>query len=213
MSAAERAKLLRASLREAIAQITKDEIEAKLDRSALLEIGHRAIARMKQQISRGISPVSGFGRFPEYKSRSSARGMRQEAKAAAKAAKSATSKKKKTELRARAKALRAGASRTQRSGYPDSLGKKVLAQTGKKARPVNLKLYGDFLNHLEARVNRKLIEIGYFKESEGAKELGHREGANGQAIRPTIPMNSERFNAAIEAELLRAVDDVLNRRV
>ena len=210
-NAATRARKLKADLSKAVRDASREELKKRLTPAALKRIGDRVIARMLQQISKGISPVVGFGRFPEYKSRTNARGLRQQAKALSKAAKSATGNVKK-QIRARQKTLRGLASQAQRRGYPDSLGPKVLAQTGKKARPVNLKLYGDFLENLEARVRDRIVEIGYFKQSEAIKELGHREGANGQAIRPTIPIGNEKFNAAIDAEILKAIDEVLNRR-
>lgn len=210
-NAATRARNLKANLSKAVRDASREELKKRLTPAALKRIGDRVIARMLQQISKGISPVAGFGRFPEYKSRTNARGLRQQAKALNKAAKSATGNVKK-QIRARQKTLRGLASQAQRRGYPDSLGPKVLAQTGKKARPVNLKLYGDFLENLEARVRDRIVEIGYFKQSEAIKELGHREGANGQAIRPTIPIGNEKFNAAIDAEILKAIDEVLNRR-
>lgn len=210
-NAATRARNLKADLSKAVRDASREDLKKRLTPAVLKRIGDRIIARMLQQISKGISPVAGFGRFPEYKSRTNARGLRQQAKALNKAAKSATGNVKK-QIRARQKTLRGLASQAQRRGYPDSLGPKVLAQTGKKARPVNLKLYGDFLENLEARVRDRIVEIGYFKQSEAIKELGHREGANGQAVRPTIPIGNEKFNAAIDAEILKAIDEVLNRR-
>lgn len=210
-SAATRARKLKADLSKAVRDASRQDLEKRLTPAVLKRIGDRVIARMLQQISKGISPVAGFGRFPEYKSRTNARGFRQQAKALNEAVKSATGSAKK-QLRARQKKLRGLASQARKRGYPDSLGPKVLAQTGKKARPVNLKLYGDFLENLEARVRDRIVEIGYFKKSEAIKELGHREGANGQAIRPTIPIGNEKFNAAIDAEILKAIDEVLNRR-
>lgn len=211
--AASRARKLKADLAKAVRDASKAELDKKLSPANLKRIGDRVIARMLQQISKGISPVAGFGRFPEYKSRSNARDLRKQASNLSKAARSAPNAQKKKQIRDRQKALRSEASRIQRKGYPDSLGKKVLAETGKKARPVNLKLYGDFLENLEARVRNRVVEIGFFKKSEELKELGHREGANGQAVRPTIPLGNEKFNAAIDAEILKAIDQVLNSRL
>lgn len=210
--AAGRARKLKADLAKAVRDASKAELDKRLSPVNLKRIGDRVIAKMLQQISKGISPVSGYGRFPEYKSRSNARDLRKQASNLSKAARSAPNAQKKKQIRDRQKTLRGLASQAQRKGYPDSLGKKVLAATGKKARPVNLKLYGDFLDNLEAKVRQRVVEIGFFKQSEALKELGHREGANGQAVRPTIPQKNERFNAVIDAEILKAVDEVLNRR-
>lgn len=212
-----RASKLKADLAKAVADASRQEFDRRLSPTNLKRIGDRVIAKMLQQISKGISPVAGYGRFPEYKSRTNARDLRKQASNLGKAARSAPNAQKKKQIRDRQKKLRGLASEAQRKGYPDSLGKKVLAQTGKKARPVNLKLYGDFLENLEAkvrgRVNNRIVEIGYFKNSEAIKELGHREGANGQAVRPTIPQGDEQFNAVIDAEILKAIDEVLKRRL
>lgn len=74
----------------------------------------------------------------------------------------------------------------------------------KPARPVNLKLTGDFLNDLTYKVTKG--KYGYKTEiSYGAagslsdlKESGHRDGVNGQLKRPTIPAIGEQFIVAIE---------------
>lgn len=84
-------------------------------------------------------------------------------------------------------------------GYPAKLRKKY---PGKKNRPVNLKLSGDFLKDLTFRVSGRAgttaIEVGYYTPSEAIKEEGHRDGANGQPSRPTIPEGKEQFAISIQ---------------
>src|SRR3990172_7007641 len=64
---------------------------------------------------------------------------------------------------------------------------------GKKLRPVNLTLTGEMLNNLKHRASGTSIVVGYDENSEIKKEQGHREQANGQAFRPTIPEGKERI--------------------
>lgn len=213
MTAASRAVNLRADLRREVEKTIRSEYKRKVTDSDLLEIGRLVIARMQRLIASGQSPVAGFGRFPEYKSRSNARELRRQARAAGSAARSAGNAAQSKKLRATAKSLRSKAGKAQKKGYPDSLGEKALRKFGKKARPVNLKLSGAFLKDLEVQVRNRIIEIGYFDKLSAKKELGHREGANGQAVRPTIPLKSEKFNAVIDVEILRAIDRVLKRRL
>lgn len=206
----------KADLKKEIEAAAKKELDQKLTSSALRTIGFRVIEKMKQQISRGISPVEGFGRFPEYKSRTarrSAKETRKQARNLQKAARSTANRAIKKSIRARAKTLRGIAQGQSKKGYPDSLPEIVKIATGKKARPVNLKLFGDFLDALDVKLEDKRILIGYFEESEAVKERGHREGANGQYVRPTIPLKGEQFNASVQAELLKAIDQVLKKRL
>ena len=214
MAAIDRAAKLRADLQKYLKVNVKQEFERKITQNDLMNIADKIIDRMLQQIGSGISPIANKGRFPEYKSRSTAKALNAQAREYAKDARDRlTTKKDKTAARAIAKSLRRKAAEAKKKGYPDSLSRKVKQETGKKARPVNLKLYGDFLEHLTAKVRSRIIEIGYFDQKSSLKELGHREGANGQAKRPTIPVGKEKFNAAIEAQMLRAIDEVLKRRL
>lgn len=200
-------------LAQAVNQASKEAFKNKITNSDLKSIGDIVIDRMKSQISKGISPIAGDGRFPEYKSRTAAKTLRNQAKRRGAAARSAPNQATAKRLRKEAKAFRQAASKSQRRGYPDNLSKAVLAKTGKKARPVNLKLFGDFLDSLETKVRNRVIEIGFFDPKQAVKEQGHREGANGQYLRPIIPTKAEKFNAAIDAEILKAIDRVLKRRL
>lgn len=211
-----RDRKFKSDLQKAIKDTVKKDIDQKITESDLASIGERVISKMKQQIARGISPIMEWGRFPEYKSRTakrSAKETRRLAKNLGRAAKSTSNRQIKKQIRERAKTLRGIAKGQSKKGYPDNLPEIVKIATGKKARPVNLKLFGDFLDALEARVFSKKLHIGYFDKDQEVKEKGHREGANGQYPRPTIPDQNERFNASVQAELLKAIDQVLKKRL
>lgn len=85
----------------------------------------------------------------------------------------------------------------------------------KSARPVNLKLSGDFLNSLQARVKKFKdgfgFVIGYFDNLSKLKEQGHREGANKQRKRPSIPEidKREQFAERIQVTFLK----IFNKRI
>lgn len=78
---------------------------------------------------------------------------------------------------------------------------------GKKQRPVNLKLSGDFQDDLDFKLQSTksgiATIIGYFTESEALKEQGHREGVKGQPKRPTIPTTQEGFSQRIQRIISR----------
>lgn len=61
----------------------------------------------------------------------------------------------------------------------------------KRARPVNLTLSGQFLKSLVSygvtRGANKFLFVGFNNLLAELKELGHREGVNGQPSRPIIP--------------------------
>lgn len=95
--------------------------------------------------------------------------------------------------------------------YP---GKANLAK-GKKYSPVNLRLTGQFLESLNYRVhkgkNGYYVSIGYANRTAQKKEQGHREGANGQAVRPTIPQDGETFSRLVQAEYLSIIEEAVKR--
>lgn len=121
----------------------KPRISAKTKQSA----GRYLRNQIRSDASKGLSPVSGFGRFKRYKNP---------------------------------------------DRYPGGR---------KPHRPVNLRLSGDFLRSLSYKVFSKDLVIGYFTAESEAKERGHREGANGQPIRPTIPVRRENFRKGITQKL------------
>lgn len=89
----------------------------------------------------------------------------------------------------------------------------------KRARPVNLWLSGEFLSSLQAftktdwrnstvgKLSYKLF-IGFKDRLSRKKEQGHREGVNGQPMRPIIPEKSESFSRKY---LLRLKDSLASR--
>jgi hypothetical protein len=87
----------------------------------------------------------------------------------------------------------------------------------KSKTPVNLKLKGDFLDDLDYSVVKGksgyAAEIGYSSPKEKLKEKGHREGANGQPERPTIPIfnRGEKFARSIQDAFLKVVFDAVDK--
>jgi hypothetical protein len=167
-------------------------------------IGFTVRARMLDLISKGISPILGAGRFPEYKSVTQARVARNVARSARARGKGASAK---------ASLLRAKtAQKKAKQGYPYSVQKKY---PGKKPRPVNLFLSGAFLSALTYLTKEKSdgkisVTIGFDDPDQAIKEKGHREGANGQRKRPIIPRQStESFNQTIRLDITRLIKDAI----
>lgn len=89
----------------------------------------------------------------------------------------------------------------------------------KRARPVNLRLTGEFLRSLKVNIelNRRgyVSRIGFFDPKSIKKEEGHRKGANRQPKRPVIPNRKQTFvrdileNASEAYEL--AVEEALEK--
>lgn len=100
-----------------------------------------------------------------------------------------------------------------RGQYRDRINRGLIR--GKSLRPVNLKLKGDFLNSLENNSVRADygygFTIGYRDSLSQKKEQGHREGANGQAIRPTIPQETEGFAKSVKDIYIRFMQDAIGR--
>lgn len=73
----------------------------------------------------------------------------------------------------------------------------------KPARPVNLELTGEQLSALKYRINQAKIAVTIYYATKKAqlKELGHREGANDQPERPTIPDASEDLSQPIRRKV------------
>jgi hypothetical protein len=160
-----------------------------ITRSEIDSIGKDVVSAMKAMISKGISPIAGAGRFPEYKAASKAKAARKEAKAR-------------------------GERAPPRTGYPYSVQDKY---PEKRERPVNLKLKGDFLESLDALASVGSqhigLTIGFTDPLSIKKEQGHREGVGGQPSSPIIPENNERFTPAIEKILIDGFLGVIRRAV
>lgn len=104
---------------------------------------------------------------------------------------------------------------------PDNYPKKIQKKyPDKKNTPVNLKLTGKMLDQLKVTAiklgSNPSFNIGYSSESAKKKELGHREGANGQPKRPTIPNENEEFAVSIQKivvdEMIRRINKTFNQK-
>lgn len=92
-----------------------------------------------------------------------------------------------------------------RKGYPYNT--RQFKEGKKKDRPVNLYLTGDMMKDLtyepiEVKGSWR-TEIGYFEIDSILKEIGHRDGVNGQPKRPTLPQGQEGFAQRIQRILFR----------
>lgn len=84
---------------------------------------------------------------------------------------------------------------------------------GKSLTPVNLELTGDFLTNLTREVlPDKTLLIGFDDELSQKKEQGHREGANGQAKRPIIPVKDEVYKKKIMDVYYSAVTAAIEKK-
>lgn len=96
-------------------------------------------------------------------------------------------------------------------GYPLTVRKKY---PGKKPRPVNLRLSGKFMDEgldFRSNVGKLTVDVGYFDKDSISKEQGHREGAKGQAERPTIPQGGQTLAQTIIRNLERQVQAIMNK--
>ncbi len=195
------------SLNRALQDKGKELIDG-LSTSELSEIGEGVTREMRSAIVKGISPIKGNGRFPEYKW---VRAKNTANKAAKKLVKIASKfgKGAKKAASAKAKQIRNQAEQQVLTKYPYSVQHKF---PQKRERPVNLFLSGKFLAALTYKISGRRLLIGYFDESQAVKEQGHREGANGQPIRPTIPQGNEEFSATIYQRVVKDLTNIFSRK-
>ena len=186
-----------------------DKIENSIDERVAAGIAYTVRQRMLSLISKGISPILGWGRFPEYNGvkkvnslKSSSAQLRRQLKinqGSAARIKRALSQNKRNQKKARL-------------GYPYSVQKDF---PSKRARPVNLFLSGDFLSNLTYALGsigkKQIITIGFFDELSKKKESGHRVGVNGQPKRPIIPSSTESFSQIIKLDILKIMKDVIKK--
>lgn len=193
-------------------------IQDSLDETVANDIGVTITTEMLLLIQKGISPIEGNGRFPAYKWAEMRNALKKERSAVTKALKRNKQsllvfkrKNKRQILLAQKEAARAGIAQANK-GYPFSVQHEY---PGKKPRPVNLFLSGDFLSSLEHVVTRSAegvgLEIGFFDSAQAVKEQGHREGANGQPERPVIPVLREEFAQTILNAVFKKIEAVLDR--
>lgn len=196
-------------------------IQGSLDQELAEDIGTAITVAMLSLIEKGISPIEGQGRFPAYKWQAFSRDVKKsntftrrqvrELRANAKRLAKGGNKKKAKALREQAGVLSGYgrmASQVASSKYPFNT--KEFKRGSKRVRPVNLHLSGAFLRALEYRVTGTAgkygLEIGFFDEEQAVKEEGHRDGANGQPKRPTIPINREDFAQVIQNEIWKRIE-------
>lgn len=193
-------------------------VEASLDESTAQDIGFAIVGAMIDLISKGISPIEGAGRFPAYKWADVRNQLKKEKSAISKALR----KNQKQLVNFRRKNKRQillaqkEANRKQLAGvtgrYPFTA---EAIRLGKKPRPVNLFLTGEFLFHLEAIVTgaagKHGLEIGFFDSEQAKKEQGHAEGVNGQPQRPIIPVGRQDFAQTIQRAIYKKMEEAIDR--
>lgn len=169
------------------------KLRTPVDKNTAHAIGALVVKEMSDMIGKGISPIEGAGRFPAYKAQTRVKVLN-------KLAKSASGRGDK----AKAKSLRSK-SKDAKKGYPYNT--KEFKEGKKRDRPVNLFLTGDMMRDLTyepiERNGSWLTEIGYFTIDSILKEIGHRDGVNGQPKRPTLPQGQEGFAQRIQRILFR----------
>lgn len=188
-----------------------------IDDRLMNELGYDIQQQMLELIIKGISPIEGAGRFPAYKWAGIANDLNKEIKGFKtrlnRALASSTKRKLSSSIETRKSAIRD----IKADKYPYNT--EEFKQGSKRVRPVNLFLTGEFLFHLEAVLvgvaGKYGLEIGFFTPDQAIKEIGHREGANGQPKRPIIPIDREDFAQSIQniiyGKTIGALDRSLNR--
>lgn len=156
-----------------------------LKQSELKEIGEAVCDEIRTVTAKGISPIKTVGRFAAYKW--------------------AAKKSLKRKSGSKGKSL----NREFQNKYPFNVRDKY---PQKRERPVNLRLSGEFMKALKAKVISGVLEIGYFDELFAKYESGHREGVNGQPKRPTIPQDSEQFSDTIYRRLVKVIQSVFDKK-
>lgn len=192
--------------------------QASLNETVAQDIGFTIIGTILDLVSKGVSPIAGAGRFPAYKWAAFRNDLKKEKSSIAKAL-----KKNKGALfvrgRQNARQVLLAQKEAARKGVDSVSGRypftKQAIALGKKPRPVNLLLTGEFLFHLQAIVTgvagKHGLEIGFFDSKNAAKEDGHREGVNGQPSRPIIPLSGEDFAVTITNAIYKKIEEALDR--
>lgn len=179
----------------------EDRLTGTIDTGTLGQIGERIREEMLDDVSKGISPIKGQGRFPAYKWAGKANELKKEINKLKRQRNSFFRTKG-----SKAKLTNQIISKTYekldieegRGGFMNKGRYPFTAEAkkeGKKPRPVNLELTGDFLKSLlvwfSGTGKTKAVHIGFKDDLSKKKEQGHREGANGQPKRPMIPQGNE----------------------
>lgn len=187
------------------------DLPIAVQRSAAQKIGQTVKDKMLSMVSKGISPIEGNGRFPAYKAVAEVQENKKAITKLRKQKKSVLSIGRRGKLTSeiikrsfRNIDIKEGTGKARFGHYPYN----QPSELGKKARPVNLYLYGQMLSSLipkpAVRVAKGfMVEIGFFNKQAVDKELGHREGINGQPERPMIPQGDEKLNRSILVEIIK----------
>jgi hypothetical protein len=192
-----------------------NEVHEIVRGKVLRDIGESIVTDMHKFISKGVSPIEGAGRFPEYKTVSELKGARSKGSTLRKLSRSVRSRGAKNSAQLRRSILK---NKRQLSiakrGYPYSVQDEF---KNKKPRPVNLFLSGDFLSQLTYQEfvsgASSFIKVGFFGGLSEKKEQGHRVGApyGKTPKRPIIPNGTEEFNRSIMNNVLKIAKDAINR--
>lgn len=165
-------------------------------------VGQAVADEMHDMISKGISPIDGAGRFPEYKAVAALRSEKRLASGLNDARRVGGYRGAHDgELSNQFKRAVDTIGDLQRRGYPYSVQKDY---PSKRPRPVNLYLSGDQMADLGVQgVYRARsgygAAVGYPDGSDAAKkEQGHAQGVGGQPRRATIPPAGATFASRIQ---------------
>lgn len=181
----------------------EDKLTGAIDKGTLGQIGEAIKEEMLLDVSKGISPIKGIGRYDAYLAAGEINQLRKQAKQARSDSKRFTNYFSRGKLKATANRLNKSADKIQDTSnrYPyNQQGRKWK----KKPRPVNLELSGEFLKALRVWItgsgSKAAVHVGFrsgtgktpgTKADAPTKERGHREGTNGQPKRPMIPVGEE----------------------
>jgi hypothetical protein len=197
-------------LREDLAKLLAGAEDAISDDVAF-SVGYTVRLHILNFVSKGISPILGAGRFPEYKASKGIRAIKSDSKTIRSLLKNKSSGNRAQLIRKQSQLKRR--LDKQKKAYPFSVQKEF---PGKKPRPVNLLLSGDFLRSLDFNTvtNGKVrsVVMVFFDKLSIKKESGHRKGVNGQPKRPIIPAkNSESWNETITRDIFKILKQAIDR--
>lgn len=217
------AKKIKALKADVMAFLTRLE-DAVKDVKTASAVGFAVRQRMLELISRGISPIEGRARFPEYKNVTAQRQRKEtnrklrtlsrtQRNIARNLKKSGTRGAAVRNFSASARSLAKAARSRLKKGYPYNT--KQYREGSKRPRPVNLFLTGDFLRALALAVktvaNKAVVEIGWWDPKQAIKEKGHRDGAGGQPKRPTLPGRGERWAQVIQLDIMKVLREAVSK--
>lgn len=200
-------KKLERDLKKAYPEIC-DKVLKSVSANERKAIGEDLIEEIKSVVAKGASPIHGKGRFAAYKwaaMKNAIKKSYRDINKGLKGDKSKNAKNYKKNLKGRQLDFESEVKRH----YPYSKQKEF---PQKKERPVNLTLSGAFLKMLKVKTTKDGFEIGFYDSLSIKKEMGHREGVNGQPSRPIIPQDGEQFSSSIYRRLVKKLTEVIKRK-